>query len=58
MAKMYEPAAKWYVQFQGGRVSIENCERNGRTTTARTADNSALKENAICNNRMITVSEL
>jgi hypothetical protein len=33
-------------------------ERSGRPTTARTADNCALMQNVICNNRRIMVSGL
>jgi hypothetical protein len=48
---------KWYAEFQGGRVSREDCERSGRPTTT-TPDCSALVENMICNTRRIVMSEL
>jgi hypothetical protein len=49
---------KWYVEFWGGKESTEDCEGSDRSTTARTAGNTALTGNEIGINRSITMREL
>jgi hypothetical protein len=54
----WQSIAKRWAEFWGISLSMEECERRGRPTSARTADNSALMENMTCNNRRIAVSVL
>jgi hypothetical protein len=49
---------KWCTEFFDVRVSVEDFERTGMPTTARSAGNSGLVENLICSNRSIILREL